>query len=242
MQSVDLLSAGYPLKVNLRFAEICRLHLQDWRVTSMKQVTSSKCRSTFNVLHGILYQMTELLMITAVRISKPTALITWHRTTRLWSGQTWKWPWSIIKALSQLRIGCGKAWYLGTMSLPNNAFYYLLDYRDCINALRRFGWGVTSRAEAINAWNFTYTTHMYVLMLPRQVQPPSRWISAACGLTDMLSPNPPVGIWHLPILLLVALRSWKRELITRMTCTIILHFNTDQPETNYLGTCKCDAS
>jgi hypothetical protein len=73
--------------VNWRLGQMCRLHFQGWRVSQARhqhkadskekwrQYVPPKCQMTFNRLHGIIYQKTELFITTAVRTSNPTILI-----------------------------------------------------------------------------------------------------------------------------------------------------------------------
>jgi hypothetical protein len=67
-----------PLKVNRCFGGTCSLHLQGRRIISERnqhesrwQAETPKRQLTFNGLHGIISQKTELFIITAVRTSNP---------------------------------------------------------------------------------------------------------------------------------------------------------------------------
>jgi hypothetical protein len=69
-----------PLKADRRFGRFCRLHLQDsganqarnQREVGSKQCISPKRQLTFNELHGVSSQNTEIFITTAVRISNST--------------------------------------------------------------------------------------------------------------------------------------------------------------------------
>jgi hypothetical protein len=67
-----------PFKVNRSFAGICRLHLQNRQRDQARnhhqagsKYISPKRPLTFNLLHGIISQKTELFVTTTVRISNP---------------------------------------------------------------------------------------------------------------------------------------------------------------------------
>jgi hypothetical protein len=89
-----------PLEVNGHFGGTCHLHLQSWRVRQAgfcllpascwflawitlqpwrrKRHVRPKRRSTFNVLHGVISQKTELFILTKVRRCSTRYMATWH--------------------------------------------------------------------------------------------------------------------------------------------------------------------
>jgi hypothetical protein len=61
------------LKVNRCFGGICRLHLKGWRIVQARnQYEAGSYLLTFNGLHDVIFQKTEVFKTTAVRTSNPT--------------------------------------------------------------------------------------------------------------------------------------------------------------------------